>query len=47
MFQVGRFLDNQLIEHLWVTFKEEKFYQESFHNFEELKKRVRSYIRYL
>lgn len=46
MSRVGRCLDNQPIEHFWGTFKEEKFYQESYQNFEELKKSVSSYMRY-
>lgn len=46
MSRVGRCLDNQPIEHFWGTFKEEKFYQESYKNFEYLKKSVRSYMRY-
>ena len=47
MSRVGRCLDNQPIEHFWGTFfKEEKFYQEHYQNFDELKKSVCSYIRY-
>lgn len=46
MSRVGRCLDNQPIEHFGGTFKEEKFYQESYKNFEDLKKSVRSYMRY-
>ncbi|OTO77359.1 MULTISPECIES: IS3 family transposase [unclassified Enterococcus] len=46
MSRVGRCLDNQPIEHFWGTFKEEKFYQECYQNFEELKKSVRSYMCY-
>ncbi|MFW0731958.1 IS3 family transposase [Enterococcus raffinosus] len=46
MSRVGRCLDNQPIEHFWGTFKEEKFYQESYQNFESLKQSVCSYMRY-
>lgn len=46
MSRVGRCLDNQPIEHFWGTFKEEKFYQESYQNFEDLKKSVGEYMRY-
>lgn len=46
MFRVGRCLDNQPIEHFWGTFKEEKFYQESYQNFEDLKKSVGEYMQY-
>lgn len=46
MSRVGRCLDNQPIEHFWGTFKEERFYQESYQNFEELKKSVCGYMRY-
>lgn len=46
MSRVGRCLDNQPIEHFWGTFKEEKFYQESYQNFEDLKKSVNEYMRY-
>lgn len=46
MSRVGRCLDNQPIEHFWGTFKEEKFYQESYQNFEEIKICVSSYMRY-
>lgn len=44
--RVSRCLDNQPIEHFWSMFKEEKFYQESYQNFEELKRSVSSYMRY-
>ncbi|STD25502.1 IS3 family transposase [Enterococcus mundtii] len=46
MSRVGRCLDNQPIEHFWGTFKEEKFYQESYQNFEDLKKSVGEYMQY-
>lgn len=46
MSRVDRCLDNHPIEHFWVIFKEEKFYQECYQNFEELKKSVRSYMCY-
>lgn len=42
MSRVGRCLDNQPIEHFWGTIKEEKFYQERYQNFEELKRSVSS-----
>ncbi|MDT2683330.1 IS3 family transposase [Enterococcus gallinarum] len=46
MSRVSHCLDNQRIEHFWGTFKEEEFYKESYQNFEELNKSVRSYMRY-
>lgn len=46
MSRVNRCLDNQPIERFWGTFKEEKFNQESYQQFDELKKSVNSYMRY-
>ncbi|MGO2963442.1 MAG: IS3 family transposase [Carnobacterium maltaromaticum] len=46
MSRVSRCLDNQPIERFWGTFKEEKFYQESYSDFNQLKYSVSSYIRY-
>lgn len=46
MSRVSRCLDNQPIEHFWGTYKEEKFYQESYQQFDELKKSISSYMRY-
>lgn len=46
MSRGDRCLDNQPIEHFWSTFKEERFYQESYQNFNELKRSVCSYMRY-
>lgn len=46
MSRVSRCLDNQPIERFWRTFKEEKFYLESYSDFNQLKYSVRSYIHY-
>lgn len=46
MSRVSRCLDNQPIERFWGTFKEEKFYRESYSDFNQLKYSVSSYIRY-
>ncbi|QCA28847.1 IS3 family transposase [Vagococcus xieshaowenii] len=46
MSRVSRCLDNQPIERFWGTFKEEKFYRESYLDFKQLKRSVSGYIRY-
>lgn len=46
MSLVSRCLDNQPTERFWGTFKEKKFYRESYSNFNQLKRSVSSYMRY-
>lgn len=46
MSRVSRCLDNQPIERFWGTFKEEKFYRESYSDFNQVKYSVSCYIRY-
>lgn len=46
MSRVSHCLENQPIERFWGTFKEEKFYRESYSDFNQLKYLIRYYNNY-